>query len=90
MPRKKSKHILHFTEGDCFEWAASVMEQFAEANESNLSSYVDDLASYHGIEGGIARIRELEAKLCDRKLRKKMTTSDWEDVMMYVHQEISD
>ena len=90
MTKKKLKRALRFTEGDEFEWAASVIEQFAEANEANLPSFVDDKASYHGMEQGIARIRELEAMITDKKLRKKMKTDDWEDLMMYLWQEVSD
>lgn len=86
----RAKHILHFSEGDCYQWAASIMEQFAEAIEANLPSMTEDKQEYYGAEQGIARIRELEDKLTNRVLRKKMTYDDWEDVLMYIHQEVSD
>jgi hypothetical protein len=90
--KKKYGHVLHFAEGDCFEWAASIMEQFANAMRDNLPKGhgKEDDDEYAGMKEAIARIEELRTKLTDGKLRKKMTPDDWEDVMMYVHQEVSD
>ena len=94
MSKKKSKytHVLHFTEGDCFEWAASIMSQFADAMEENLPKghSEEDNDEYAGMKEGIERIGELQEKLCDMKKRKTMTYEDWEDIMMYIHQELSD
>ena len=90
MVKKKLKRILHFTEGDCFEWAASVMEQFGDTLDANLPNFTDNKTEYYDMESGISRIRSLCWKIQDPKLRKKMTTGDWETVILYIHQEVSD
>jgi len=92
MPKKKErpKRALHFIEGNEFEWIGSVLDNFADNTEANLPSYVDDPAEYHSLEGSIAWIRELTAKIVNKKLRQKMTTDEWESVCMYLHQEVSD
>jgi len=88
--KEKPKRALHFTEGNEFEWIASVLDNFADNTEANLPGFVKDPAEYHSMEGSIAWIRELTAKICNKQLRKKMSTSEWEDVCLYLHQEVSD
>lgn len=92
MTKKKEnpKRALHFIEGNEFEWIASILDNFADNTEANLPSYVSDPAEYHSMEGSIAWIRELTAKIATKQLRKKMTTDEWECVCMYLHQELSD
>ena len=90
MAKKKLNRALHYLEGNEFEWIASVLENFADNTEANLPSFVNDPAEYHAVEGSIAWIRELTAKLVNKKLRVKMTPDEWDSVCMYLHQELSD
>lgn len=88
--KERPKRALHFIEGNEFEWIGSVLDNYADNIEMNLPSYVKEPAEYHSLEGSIAWIHELTAKIVNKKLRKKMTTDEWESVCMYLHQEVSD
>ena len=88
--KEKPKRALHFLEGNEFEWAASILENWADVIDANQPSYVKTPVEYHDNESSIAWIRGLSAKLVNRQLRKKMSTDEWESVLLYLHQELSD
>lgn len=70
---------IKFLQGEPREWVASVLEDWADTVEEEAA----DKES-----GGY--VRELCEKLRSPQWKKKMNNGDWESVMLYLHQELSD
>lgn len=75
---------ISYTQGDHREWAASVIENWHDAQLDMLKGRIST-DEREGIESGIERTQELMNKL---RSKKKLTHEEWDDTMMYVWQEV--
>jgi len=78
---------ISYAEGNHREWAASVIEEWHDAQVDCLKGKLSQ-DEREGIKSGIERTGELIGKL--RNPDCKLTHDEWDDVLMYVWQEISD
>ena len=78
---------ITYTQGDHREWAASVIADWHDAQEDMLKGKLSR-TERNGIKSGISRTGELVGKLLDKKT--ELTHDEWNDVLMYVWQEVCD
>lgn len=76
---------ISYTEGNHREWAASVIEGWYDAQIDCLKGKLSQ-DERKGIDSGVERTGELIEKLRNPKVR--LTHSEWDEVMMYVWQEV--
>lgn len=81
--------IKEFTESDHWGWVASALEQWHDAQVEMLKGKLSK-DEREGIESGVERTGELVDKLLSKKKRKTITFDEWDDILMYLHQEVAD
>jgi hypothetical protein len=78
---------ISFTKGNHREWAASVIEDWHDAQLDMLKGKLSK-DERKGIKSGVERTDELIGKL--RNNKAELTHDEWDDAMMYVWQERCD
>lgn len=78
---------ITYAQGNHRAWAAGAVECWHCAQIDTLRGKLSK-SDRNGMKRGIERTGELIKKLCNKK--SKLSHDDWDDVLMYVWQEVCD